>query len=442
MKSSRYNHLFSLDGTSYLVNALWRGVHAVDPPVITALSRLTSGDPSWATGLPDSHQAILQQNHYVIPNDFDEEQFLVAQRKQQQASKKVLALTIAPTLDCNFGCPYCFEVVKPQTRMSHHTIQALADFAKSRCTEETKQLAVTWFGGEPLMALPQIEAITQLLRDDLSRSHGLDYGATIITNGYGFTRKIAAKLRNLDVRMAQVTLDGTAEYHNKRRYLKTDHRETFDQIIDNITEARDVMPISIRVNLDHSNQEAFMPLVQLLRDRHLDVLVYPAFTQDIGKDQWEPTFCDMSAFLEAKARLFRLAPDLGESIFPFPKARRFFCGAQSEMFWVIAPDGLLHKCWDTIAEPHRAVGSVHSGIDDAAAAYWHSWGISNIKCRDCKVAPLCVGGCAADAIRANGEPQCYMSSEQLEYAIRALISRAGPTRDPLPQSDCPEHEGH
>lgn len=46
------------------------------------------------------------------------------------------------------------------------------------------------------------------------------YSASIVTNGYLLTEKVAKQLKKLNIENVQITLDGPAYIHNKRRYLK------------------------------------------------------------------------------------------------------------------------------------------------------------------------------------------------------------------------------
>ena len=232
MKASRYNHILEVDGKRYLFNSFTRGLHEVEDYVVDSLERLFEMDGNWARALPAEIVDTLKANGYVVDDAADERALILSQRGDMQRDKSVLSLTIAPTLDCNFGCPYCFEgQAKPKLRMPQTTMRAMIEFIKGLATEDTKDLFVTWFGGEPLLALPQITEITQLLKSELLEPQAISYDASIITNGYGLTGKVAARLRDLGITLAQVTLDGTAPFHDARRFLRVNHGGTFNQIL-------------------------------------------------------------------------------------------------------------------------------------------------------------------------------------------------------------------
>lgn len=425
MKPSRFNHIVPVEDRRYLYNALRRGLYEIEPIVASALARCASGDPEWAEGLPPEWVTMLHEGGFVLDDTVDEHARLRAEREAERLSTAHMALTICPTLDCNFGCPYCFEGdVKPQERMQPDTMEAIIRFIHHLRTPNTHSLAVTWFGGEPLLGLPQIEQLTARLRADVLDPLGWRYSASIITNGYGLTRKIATKLVALDIRQAQVTLDGTAPYHDARRFRKGGH-PTFERIVRNLEESADLLSIGIRVNMDRSNQAGFLPLVEELHRRGLKgkVRIYPAFTRDQGDTPWEATYASPREFLHDEATLHRAARSYGLQVLRYPSPVRLFCGSSKPLWWTIAPNGDLHKCWDTVNDRRAAVGNVRDlGPVDGRERRWAEWSpFEHAKCQACAVMPLCMGGCAHNAFLKDGEPQCEPWKAGLAEAIRVWV---------------------
>ncbi len=129
MKVSRYHHVVSDNHGSYLFNAYRRGLHEVDPEVVAALEMLGTGQQDWDKDLSPAILATLQSEGYVIPDDFDEHARLLQERESLRLSRHAISLTICPTIDCNFGCPYCFEGEdKPQERMTDETMAWVVRF--------------------------------------------------------------------------------------------------------------------------------------------------------------------------------------------------------------------------------------------------------------------------------------------------------------------------
>jgi len=422
VKPSKYNLLYSVGEHNCLFNALRRSLHIVDPNVVEALERLASSDPGWSRTISQEQMTTLTASGYIIEDAIDEDQVLMEQRAFFQHDLSTLALTVAPTMDCNFACPYCFEGPKEdKLHMSPEIMDATVSFAERVCSPYTGKLQVMWFGGEPLLALNEIELFTTKIRTLIER-RGMTYASRIITNGYGLTRKVAERLRRLDVTRAQITVDGTEAYHDKRRFLKVNSGSTYRRIIENICDVCDLILITLRVNLDRSNIEDFIPLLQELRAMHVldKVHVSPAFTQDYG--EWtQQAYCDKLEYDDALSSVYHEAREYGVQVYNLPRAVRVFCGAQRDLSWTVDPSGNLHKCWNTLNKPEGRVGSVLSGVDEEAVARWLAWGSGGEKCNACSLRPLCMSGCAYDALISGGPAVCTVSDAVVTHSIAAVI---------------------
>lgn len=78
------------------------------------------------------------------------------------SSDKIANIIIAPTLECNAHCFYCFENGFKKGKMSIETADRLVDYLQEHWNGE--KLGITWFGGEPLLAADIIDRIIDKLR--------------------------------------------------------------------------------------------------------------------------------------------------------------------------------------------------------------------------------------------------------------------------------------
>ena len=67
------------------------------------------------------------------------------------------------------------------------------------------------------MAIETIEKLTKKIKSVLPL--GCKYNADMVTNGYKLTRRVAEKLKDMDIHYIQVTLDGSKQAHDSRRIL-------------------------------------------------------------------------------------------------------------------------------------------------------------------------------------------------------------------------------
>lgn len=109
-----------------------------------------------------------------------------------------LSLVIAATSNCNFRCVYCYEgsVLRAST-MSEAIQEAIVKFVESEAPH-LETFTVTWYGGEPLLALDIIENLS-IKFVDICKKNAIAYDATIVTNGYLLNCTVIEKLNTLHV---------------------------------------------------------------------------------------------------------------------------------------------------------------------------------------------------------------------------------------------------
>jgi uncharacterized protein len=227
----------------------------------------------------------------------------------------------------------------------------------------------------------------------------------MVTNGYRLTAETAEILHRHKVSTVQVTLDGDAEAHDERRTL-LGGQPTFGRIAKNLLAVATSVPIriSIRVNIDSRNSGSIRSLLDRLAELGLgksrNVGVYFAPVEAITEKCHAVTdVClSKSGYGALEAELTRYAFDLGLTSLPYPPRFRGLCGAMRPKGFVIAPNGDLHKCWDTITLADQKIGTVFH-LDalktDERHLAWLRWTpFDNETCRNCRILPNCAGSCA------------------------------------------------
>lgn len=97
----------------------------------------------------------LEQGGFVIQRNVDElglvREFVSTCRNRQ--ASLIVNVTIAPTLECNLRCTYCYQRDWPRTgRMSREVMRLTTELIRDRLPVGGK-IKINWFGGEPLLAL-------------------------------------------------------------------------------------------------------------------------------------------------------------------------------------------------------------------------------------------------------------------------------------------------
>jgi len=443
MRPSRFNRLVrAQDGAWLLFNAYTTALAEIEPDDL-AFVRACLEDPG-GTSPADDHQRELldglERGGFLVEDGVDELARIKVATFRDRFRTDRLMLTIAPTLDCNFRCDYCYEEHLRVT-MSGPVRQALVEWVEAQARGLTA-LWVTWYGGEPL--LPRSREAIGELTDGFRRiaaEHGLDYGAELVTNGYLLDRATMQQMLELGVERVQVTLDGPREIHDRRRIL-VGGAGTFDRIVANLEEVMDLVEIQLRINVDRRNAMSCLEVVELLVERGMDRMVRPYIAQvtmdgaACGNIQ---EACYSSAeFARTEVEIYREAARRGLPLGRYPvRIPGAFCTADRVNAFVVGPSGLLFKCWHEVTlDPSRAVGSVVDGQEPWQKAIedrWLAWDPFEKKgCRECDILPICHGGCPLEALE---HPERDRGScERYRYNLDGILEVRRLARERLPSA--------
>ncbi len=424
MKQSRYNFFFELDNGQYLIyNALKNGLGLVDRSVVEKIKSVKEGQKS---DIDEGLLAELKKGGFLIDDDFDEYAVLTIRRHLQQYGSNGVSLTIAPTINCNFSCKYCFE--NPDKAIMDEKIEdKIVEYVKNELKSGKKYVSVTWYGGEPLLCLKNIESLSNKLIE-LCRKRRARYMADIITNGSLYTKDVAEKLKKLKIQSVQITLDGDKEMHDKRRPFKDRRRSSFDAIIKNLEETVGIIPVSLRINVDSENVDRAIDFVKELKSKPWfdPNYIFPYFgyvrkytascrcSEEeclLPGEFWRKSY-ELQEYLVKEDIAVPEYPDISSG-----------CGATSIHSYVIGPKGELYKCWNHLGEKSQIVGYIDKNIDlnPLYTQYLYESFENDEECKECKYLPICMGGCVDVMIKAKrGEMPSKDCTKWKEYLEKQL----------------------
>jgi uncharacterized protein len=194
---------------------------------------IQTGADDWSEVL-----AFLSRHGFVVSEEVDELALAVEKYDRTITDKTTLSLVIAPSMQCNMRCYYCYEGDKfdaVDAGLQVQDVEALIAFVRSRLAENGK-LGVTWFGGEPLMALDFVLAASRRLQT-LCKAANAAYAFRMVSNGYLLDAGSAARLACHGITSVQVTFDGSQKSHDLVRRSKVGRgpgQPSFERIIANI----------------------------------------------------------------------------------------------------------------------------------------------------------------------------------------------------------------
>jgi uncharacterized protein len=312
--------------------------------------------------------------------------------------------------------------------------------------EATTTVRVSWFGAEPMIGW---HALLDLSRRFVPAAHdaGIDYGATIVTNGSLLTvEKIETLRHECLVRQFDITLDGPARIHDQHRPLRNGKR-SFDKIVSTLKEAlssdglSDVL-IVLRTNVDVKNAGwveeylRFMADSGFATDRVLFSLapVY-AWSNDVSSIEIE-----RKEYANLEIRWLSLMIDLGLRFEALPdEPKGAVCAAVTRSTEIHSSTGNVFSCSELPLVPkYEAEGGLGRTVDLGPIGLrptgpfddWHdSISLGEVPCHSCTLLPVCGGSCPKQWREGNRACPPFKFTVQERFNLIARMNGFEPATD-------------
>mgnify|MGYP005761090953 FL=1 len=407
MKISKYTFMFDENGQEYYVyNTLSNALMEIDKESYSLLFESRNTQKLSTADFDEDLWEALCINNIISDNDTDDYLKYKASITNIRKQRTGMHLTLAPTMDCCFRCHYCFEKYKEKKYMTPEIMDQIIKYVTSY--PELKNIKITWFGGEPLMAVPQIEEFYDKFRDIWQEP----FISNIITTGYHIDKESIRVMQKVGISSVQITLDGMKETHNKVKHLPS-REDVFERILSNIELLNDSAPeinITIRVNLTLENKEEYIPLHKLCLTRFYgrsNITISPAFVLDRGTgDICRSNNNIFFGHIERSKFILNLAKNGINSVFVrYPEPFFNECAIRNEMAIAFDPEGYAYKCWEVIGNKEYAIGKLNDDgiLTDINQTILNRqlYGADTFDdpiCSQCKYLPICNGGCPIQRI--------------------------------------------
>jgi uncharacterized protein len=462
MQTSIFNVRVPLEdrGEVFLMNTFTDAQLIVSSDVATLLDRIAAGEAAFSAEEREALDTLSEHGFVVDSREADRrniEQFFRSFRDNQDQ----LRITVLTTLQCNFACDYCIQgdhgdYNRQAAKMSLETAARVAEWTEQRLDAVAPgTLALTFFGGEPLLNLPVVYYLAERLSQSC-RDRGVRLLINVITNGLLLTPEVVDRLVPCGLNGVKVTLDGDRDTHNRMRPLRGG-QGTFDRIIHNIRQVADRCRVSIGGNFDETSVDSYPALLDFLREQSFsDKLAKVAFKPIIREPKPQQpkglipltavgpegkplngacmtsagtgatTACDTCHFLDEKVSFLR-EETLARGFATVDGVHMGPCEIHRRHAHTIGPDGSLYACPGFAGDATESTGHIDGRLEErrlrAAARFERiaAWK----ECDDCAFIPVCAGGCSVAAhteIKDMYKPNCHKPS--FEAGIVALARRA------------------
>jgi uncharacterized protein len=347
---------------------------------------------------------------FVVPRDEDEYGRERQRLEANLADTHRLFLTIAPTMQCNMRCSYCFQQHVTRTRTMSADIQrGIVEFARRKIeAEDSRMLVVQWFGGEPLMAYSAIVAMTREFKG-ICADRGMVYYAEMLTNGTLMTPDIVNALPDLAVRAIQISLDGTPATFAERRRFPLKRAERYHRFLvehmQHIVESTG--SVTVRINVDHRNIEEAKDVVMMFKnagitDQRIDFRLGFLNTSR-GIIDCIPHDCmTHSEFADEEHEFRHFLAEQGFMVFGMPQPTPYPCTAPVRNAYTLDPQGNIGKCVPATGTDQSVIARIHPDDIDrtlaevAASEEPYGWFVpfaDGSACYGCRLLPSCMGSC-------------------------------------------------
>lgn len=333
-------------------------------------------------------------------------------------------LTIAPTMDCNFDCFYCFEKNHEKLMMSEETENHIINYIK--IIPGLKKLNISWFGGEPLLAIDNIVSLTEKIR-----KLDIKFNSSIVTNGYELDKIQFDKFIELGISSIQTTIDGPQEIHDNRRTHKV-YKKSFTKIIENLklltaqANGNDkLLNINIRVNIDNENMYFYKELNDYLRNE----ISYSNLNISFGwikysTDRKVESYCIKRPDIINFNKLYKNMADVNKYFYPSNTIQECFV----RNFWsiVIAPNGDVFKCWEELGENKFKLGSINDlsflNSKRQLEYLFISDQFTTKSCERCTIIPIC-NACPKEFLDKSDFGKCPDIKINIEEYLKMYIEK-------------------
>lgn len=438
MELSYYNVLAPLPGGgAVMYNVNRETMLELDDTDVAMLEGLP-----WEGALHDSDlAAALADAGMLVESAEAEADELLYRHNLYRYNKRTLDLTIMPTRACNCACDYCYVVKRPG-KMSAETQDLVVRFVED-CYADAPfaKLRVSWYGGEPLLGIDVMEALSARLMAFCS-ARGVRYHGHVLTNGILADSSMCARLvRNCGVVSIMPTISGDGRMHEWQRPAH-DGREYFDEFLANIDCMLEAgMLVRPNYVVNRNNFEQCNALSQrLCRKPGMSTRLTRTFAYGRegmvlhdGKDTPIDLF-GREEFSPFYARFFR---DQGLGAAGYEELLRpqpLYCAAWVDRQYYIDDAGDVFCCMIDMDYPELALFNLkaRAGGDPRfnfarKAAYMNMEPARDARCRRCRVLPVCQGGCAY--WRILGDDVCHDLKDCIEEVVldyhAALVAEGG-----------------
>lgn len=440
-KTSIYNFYFEVDSSWYVYNTLAVSLGQLDEETKHAL------ESNNIEAISDEYFDELVNQRFIVESNSNEldDYLYFYNRIRLGPSAKLLSITLVPTYNCNLACPYCLQGLnKKNVNMTLDDVDKILLFAEKRIQQSysPEEVPITkinakLYGGEPTMMKRCITRFCDGM-SEISKKYNCEITYSMVSNMTLFDDELFALFEKYNI-ITQVSIDGLKCDHDKRRIDKKG-RGTYDTIMSNLKEIKRrglSKNVVIRINLDTENIHTAEDVMTNVHEFSPDVY-YGYLEQFNGFNDGCSNCIDKKPLSRSEiTENLNVIMRKHGYIVPEEFGKMAPCAINVENKFFIDCYRNVYKCELALNQPELAVGTISDdGEFVPNGNFYKQMSHSPEKmpeCLDCKLLPLCGGGCSAKAYIASdvkdgnlNRKYCMCDEDSLriylEHYVRRLLA--------------------
>ncbi|OMP75118.1 radical SAM protein [[Flexibacter] sp. ATCC 35208] len=355
---------------------------------------------------------FLIEKGFIVNDDLDEIEQVKNIVNQVDNNDTLFELHINPTMNCNFKCWYCYETHIKDSKMDEDTKLNTLRFVSAILEQmpNLKELSISWFGGEPLLYFKKVVAPLLEKVKTLCTDKGVMFTSSMTTNALLINQEIADQAKSNNLSFFQITLDGHRERHDKVRFI-SEGKGSYDAIVSNIKLLlKNQLTVLVRINC---SPETLPGLNDILTDfEELNETDRSYLSFDIHKVWQELENIDDQDLRDARwyyrEKGFKVDTASHDTVLGS-------CYGDHRNHATINYNGEVFKCTARDFTTNNSEGI----LSDDGKILWNpkyekrmSSKFKNKPCLECKIMPICNGGCSQQAIEHEGIDYCVYDFDE------------------------------
>lgn len=417
MQWSKFTRTYKMDNNSFAIyNYAWRNLLFVVNDLMDIVHKNINNIDIIKELHPSFFEA-LKKNEMIVTCHDKEIDDVKSNIHNMLSNTTTLNITINPTMDCNLRCWYCYEKHNVSAYMSDTTMESIYKFVASKTQIDTKNIILSFLGGEPLLTANKRTIPIAKHIKTLCYKNNIALTLHFTTNGVLLSKSIIDEIKTISANTSfQIAFDGNRFFHDK---TKNQHGlGTYDIVLQNIKYILSKeMSINIRCNYTSENILSFKDLIDDINQLTGSNKALIRFTfQKIWQEKYTHRLKECVKKINDYALSLGINCSMGDSV-----CSPCYCYADYTNSFVINYNGDIYKCTARDFTKNNRIGIIKSDgeldLTNSSKNYWDY----RYYCHDCSLLPICT--ICTQSHKENKTTICpnNISEEDKEKQIKKLF---------------------